>query len=76
MSKPQTSNQHFTGQTKLKGYTLKPPKEVGGNKFWKLQTTVYGLADNSRIWYLTLQGTLLKAGARKSKFDEEVFFVL
>ena len=53
---------------------LKPPKEVGGNKLWRLQTTVYGLADASRIWHLTLQETLMKAGARKSKFDEAVFF--
>ena len=53
---------------------LKPPKELGGDKLWKLQTTVYGLADASMIWYLTLQETLLKAGARQSKFDEAVSF--
>ena len=40
---------------------LKPPKEVGGNRLWKLETTVYGLADASRIWYLTLQEKLFKS---------------
>ena len=39
-----------------------------------MQTTVYGLADALRMWYLTLQKTLLKAGARKRELDEAVFF--
>ena len=57
-------------------YFLKAPKEVGGNKFWKLQTTLYGLAEMSRICYLTLQETLLKARARKSTFMKQYFLVL
>ena len=33
---------------------VKPPKEAGTDKLWKLQKTVYGLADASRSWYLKL----------------------
>ena len=31
---------------------LKPPKEVHAKKIWKLNTTVYGLGEAPRAWYL------------------------
>ena len=34
-----------------------PPKEANTNNVWKLQTSVYGLADASRYWYLQVKET-------------------
>ena len=33
-----------------------PLREVNTNKLWKLNKTVYGLADASRTWYLRVRG--------------------
>ena len=43
------------------------------NKLWKLKTTVYGLVDAARSWYMTVKEELLKTGAEMSKFDEALF---
>ena len=53
---------------------LKPPKELGTKKLWKLKTTVYGLCDAPRVWYISVKDVLLKAGAEKSKSDDSIFF--
>ena len=34
---------------------LKPPKEAGTKKLWKLKATVYGLCDAPRVWYIVLK---------------------
>ena len=47
---------------------------MGKNKLWKLKTTVYGLCDAPRVWYISVKEVLLKAGAEKSKFDDSIFF--
>ena len=47
---------------------LKPPKEAETLKLWKLRTTVYGLCDAPRVWYLSVKEVLLESGAKKSKF--------
>ena len=36
--------------------------------------TVYGLCDAPRAWYLKGKEVLEKAGARKSKFDDAIFY--
>ena len=52
---------------------VRPPKEVE-TKPWKLQTTVYGLCDAPRVWYLSVKEVLKKSGAIKSKFDDSLFY--
>ena len=54
---------------------LKPPSEAGTNSLWKLNISVYGLCDAPRAWYLSLKSVLEKGGAKKSKFDDAVFFL-
>ena len=44
---------------------LKPPKEAHTKKLWKLNTTVYGLGDAPRAWYLCVKDELLKIGGMK-----------
>ena len=53
---------------------VKPPQEAETDKLRKLKRTVYGLCDARRVWYLSVKGVLLKAGAVKSKFDDSVFY--
>ena len=53
---------------------LKPPKEAHTKKLWKLNTTVYGLGDAPRAWYLCVKDELLKIGEMKSKFDNVIFY--
>ena len=53
---------------------MKLPQETETVKLWKLKTTVYGLCDAPRVWYLSVKGILLKACAVKSKFDDSVFY--
>ncbi len=54
---------------------IMPPKEVQTNKLWKLNKTVYGLADASRTWYLRVRQELTTLGIKVSKYDEAVFFL-
>ena len=53
---------------------LLPPTEANTNKLWKLNTSVYGLCDASRAWYLKVSKELLKLGATKCKYDNALFF--
>ena len=41
-----------------RGVFFTPQKEVNTKKLWKLKTTVYGLCDASREWYLSLKKEL------------------
>ena len=53
---------------------VKPPKEVGTGNLWKLKTTVYGLSDASRVWYLRVKEELFKAGTEMCKYNEAIFY--
>ena len=53
---------------------LKPPKKAHTKKIWKLNTTVYGLGDAPRAWYLCVKEELLKIGDIKSKYDNAIFY--
>ena len=53
---------------------LKPPKEAGTDRLWKLNNTVYGLGDTSRRWYLRMKDELRALGVQNSKYDEAPFF--
>ena len=53
---------------------IKPPKEAGTNKIWKLRKSVYGLCDASRVWYLRVKEELLQAGTQMSIYDEALFY--
>ena len=53
---------------------LKPPKEAHTKKIWKLNTTVYGLNDASRAWYLCVKEELLKTDGIKSSYDNAIFY--
>ena len=56
---------------------LKPPKEAGTDKLWKLLITVYGLCDAPRAsQYLRIKEVLEKSGMLKSKFDDAIFYWL
>ena len=52
---------------------VKPPKEAGTNKLWKLRKTVYGLADASRSWYLKLRAELIKLEGKPVSLDQGIF---
>ena len=39
-----------------------------------MKSTVYGMRDAPRVWYISVKEVLLKAGAEKSKFDDSIFF--
>ena len=49
------------------------PNEAGRNKLCKLKTTVKGLGDAARSWYITVKEELLKTGAEMSEFYETLF---
>ena len=53
---------------------LKPPKEADTGNLWKLKTTVYGLSDASRVWYLRVKEELFKVGTEMCKYDEAIFY--
>ena len=54
---------------------VKPPVEanVEDGYIWRLNKCVYGLADASRNWYLTVKDTLIDLGLTMSKYDQAVF---
>jgi len=52
---------------------VKPPKEANTKKLWKLEKTVYGLADASRSWYLKLRSKLIKLGGKPVSLDQGIF---
>ena len=53
---------------------LKPPKEAGTSKLWKLNKCVYGLKEASRQWYLSLRNKVLESGGKVSKYEAGLFF--
>ena len=53
---------------------VKPPLEIHSDKLWKPETTVYGLKDASRTWYLRLRDELVVLGLAASKYDEALFY--
>ena len=53
---------------------LKTPIEVRNGNLWKLKTTVYGLCDAPRVWYLTVSKEILNTGCKKSMYDDAIFF--
>ena len=53
---------------------LKPPREAGTKKLWKLNKCVYGLKDASRQWYLTLKEEITKLGGEVSAHEPGLFF--
>ena len=57
---------------------MKPPKEANSdpNKLWKLNTTIYGINDTSRSWYLYVKSELTKLGAKTCQSDPSVFVFL
>ena len=52
---------------------LKPPKEAGTNKLWKLNQAVYGLCDAGRHWYDRVKRELLNLDVKVSILDKAVF---
>ena len=48
--------------------------ECRNGNLWKLKTTVYGLCDAPRAWYLTVKKEILKTKCQKSKYDDAIFF--
>ena len=55
---------------------IRPPKEAGTDKLWKLNKTVYGLNDASRSWYLKLRETILTLGCLPSLLDNGLFYLI
>ena len=53
---------------------LKPLKEDSTNKVWELNTTVYGLCDAPRTWYLSVKEELINTGGVKSRYDDTIFY--
>ena len=52
---------------------LKPPKELGTKKLWKLKTTVYGLCDAPRVWYISVKKFFWRLGLRKVSLMTQSF---
>ena len=54
---------------------VKPPKEADcqDTMLWKLNTTIYGLNDSLRSWYLNVKEELIELGAIVSKYDPAIF---
>ena len=46
---------------------VRPPKEAETTKLWKLQTTVYGLYDAPRVWYLSVKEVFKKIRCNKEQ---------
>ena len=55
------------GQKVNREIYLKPPTEAGTDKLWKLQTTVCGLNDAARVWYLHVKEELIKVKVARNK---------
>lgn len=52
---------------------LRPPKEAGRGKLWKLLITVYGIFDDPSAWYFRIKEIIQNDGASKSKFVNIIF---
>jgi hypothetical protein len=55
---------------------VKPPKEAGTGKLWRLRKALYGLNDAAREWYLKVHETIAEMGGTRSTYDNAVFFWL
>ena len=55
------------GQKIERDVYIKPPKEAGTDRLWKLNKTVYGLGDASRGWYLRVKDQLRALGGPKQQ---------
>ena len=53
---------------------LKPPKEADTRNLWKLKTTIYGLSDVSRVWYLQVKQEFFKVGTEMCMYDEAILY--
>jgi len=51
-----------------------PPPEANTSNLWKLNVPVYGLADASRSWYMKVAKELIDTGAKKSIYDNALYF--
>ena len=54
---------------------LKPPSKASTTNLWKLNISVYRLCNAPHAWYLSLKSVLEKDGAKKSKYNEAVFYL-
>lgn len=61
------------GQQIDRDILIKPPKEAKTTKLWKLNKTVYGLADASRSWYLKLKQELIKLYGKPMELEGSIF---
>ena len=64
------------GQPINRGIFLKPPKEAGTDKLWKLLITVYGLYDAATAWHLRIKKVLEKSGMLKNENDDGILYWL
>ena len=63
----------FQGKPIAREVFLKPPIEASTNEVRKLNTTVYGLCDAPRAWYLSVKEELINKGGVKSRYDDAIF---
>ena len=54
--------------------TLKPPREAGTAKLWKLKNALYGLNDAACEWYLKVHKAMVEMGGKRSTLDNAIFF--
>ena len=53
---------------------VKPPKEAGVGKLWKLKKALYGLNDAAREWYLKINESVTEMGGSRSTLDTAIFY--
>ena len=53
---------------------VKPPKEAGSGKLWKLKKALYGLNDAAREWYLKVTESVKEMGGMRSTLDNAIFY--
>ena len=63
----------FQGKPIEREVSLKPTKEASTNKVWKLNTTVYGLCDAPKAWYLSVKEELINTGV-EGRHNNAIFF--
>ena len=56
-------------------FVLPPKERREPGKLWKLTKTVYGLADASRGFYMSLSGEIQKLGCSKARMDLAMFIL-
>ena len=54
--------------------TVKPPREAGTAKLWKLKKALYGLNDAAREWYLKVKEAMVEMGGKRSTLDNAILF--